>query len=85
MLRSDKQKTIRLDKIENHFQNLIAQGLSACSVRFVHLILHKSLNDVVRRSFLGYNPAHLAMLPRYDPPEMAIFDDAEVVRFLIAN
>jgi len=79
-----KLTELRLDRIEAHYQLLLKQGLSPRNVRFVHSILHRGLKDGMRRGYLGYNPAHGATLPRYEPPEMAILAEDEVVRFLIS-
>ncbi|MBC8508304.1 MAG: site-specific integrase, partial [Chloroflexi bacterium] len=78
-----KLRELRLDKIEAHYITLLEQGLSPRSVRFVHSILHKCLNDAIRRGYIGFNAAHGAILPRYEPKEISILDEDEVLRFLI--
>jgi len=78
-----KLRELRLDKIEAHYITLLEQGLSPRSVHFVHSILHKCLNDAIRRGYTGYNAAHGAILPRYEPKEISILDEDEVLRFLI--
>ena len=78
-----KLRELRLDAIEAHYQTLTKMGLSSRSVRFVHSILHKSLNDAIRRGYLSFNPVQGAILPRPDQKEMQILDEDEVMRFLI--
>jgi integrase len=78
-----KLRELKLDSIEAHYTVLQEDGLSPRSVRFVHSILHKCLNDAIRRGYVGYNAAHGATLPRIEPNEMSILDEEEVLRFLI--
>ena len=78
-----KLRELRLDAIEAHYQTLTKMGLSSRSVRFVHSIIHKSLNDAIRRGYLSFNPVQGAILPRPDQKEMQILDEDEVMRFLI--
>jgi integrase len=78
-----KLSDLRLDVVEAHYQTLTKKGLSSRSVRFVHMILHKSLNDAIRRGYLSRNPIQGAILPRRDQKEMQILDEDEVMRFLI--
>jgi len=78
-----KISDLRLDVVEAHYQSLTKMGLSSRSVRFAHMILHKSLNDAIRRGYLSRNPVQGAILPRKDQKEMQILDEDEVMRFLI--
>ncbi|MBU0511343.1 MAG: site-specific integrase, partial [Chloroflexi bacterium] len=78
-----KLRDLRLDTVEAHYQTLSRKGLSPRSVRFVHSILHKSLNDAIRRGYVGFNATQGAILPRSDQKEMEIFNEDEVMRFLI--
>jgi len=79
-----KLRELKLDKVEAHYQFLLSHGVTPRSVRLVHSILHKCFNDAIRRGYIGYNPAHGATLPRFDPKEMEILDEGEVLQFLIA-
>ena len=79
-----KLRDLKLTQIEVHYQYLLKLGQSPRSVRFVHSILHRSLNDAIRRGYIRYNVSHGATLPSTDSKEMEIFDDEEIQRFLIA-
>jgi len=60
-------------------------GLSARSVRYVHVILQKALSDAVRKGDLARNVATMADPPRAKdtkPPEMAWWTPAELRTFL---
>ena len=78
-----KLRELRLDRVEAHYIGLQENGLSSRSVRFVHAVLHKSLNDAIRRGFAAYNAAQGALLPRLNFKEMVFLDADEVLRFLI--
>ena len=79
-----KLKDLRVEVIENFYQNSLQTGVSVRNVRYVHSLLHRSLNDAVRRGLVGFNPAHGARLPRLQQREMEILDEAEIRQFLIA-
>ena len=78
-----KLRELRLDRIEAHYTTLQEDGLSPRSVRFVHSILHKCLNDAIRRGYVGYNASQGATQPRIEHKEMSILDEGEVMQFLI--
>jgi len=78
-----KLRDLRLDRIEAHCQSLTKKGLSPRSVRFVHSIIHRSLNDAIRKGYIGYNAAQGATLPRLEHQEMEILDEDEAIRFMI--
>ncbi len=78
-----KLRELRLDRVEAHYVALQENGLSPRGVRYVHSILHKSLNDAIRRGFAAYNATQGAILPRLDFKEMVFLDADEVLRFLI--
>ncbi len=75
---------LRLDQIEAHYQDLLQFGLKPRTIRFVHAVLRKCLNDAVRRRHVGYNAAQGATLPRPEPNEMQILNVDEAMRFLIS-
>jgi len=79
-----KLRDLRLGQIEAHCQALLSKGLSPRSARFAHMIIHRSLDDAVRKGYVSHNAAHGATLPRSIPKEMANLDEDEVMRFMIA-
>jgi len=80
-----KLRELRLDRVEAHYIALQENGLGSRSVRFVHAILHKSLNDAIRRGYVGYNAAQGAIKPRSEMKEMIFLDTDEVLQFLITT
>ena len=59
-------------------------GLSAQTVRHHHTALHKALQTAVEWGLLSKNPADAVKPPRIKRPEMQIWNEEEVNRFLEA-
>ncbi len=60
------------------------QGLSAKTVRHVHVTLSGALNQAVKWRLLSQNPASLVELPKVQRKEMMAFSSDEVARFIEA-
>ncbi len=79
---------VRLDRLtlsaiqSRLYAPMTAEGLSARTVRYVHSILHNSLDHAVELRKLTRNPAKGAKLPKKDGAEMRPFDQAEARGFL---
>ena len=59
-------------------------GLSAKSIRCVHGVLHKALEQAVKLGYLRNNPTDVCELPRVVRKEMATLDIADIARFMEA-
>lgn len=61
-------------------------GLSANTVRNIHMVLHKALRDAARppHSLIKFNPAEYVTLPKAEKREMRALTDEEIVRLLEA-
>ena len=57
-------------------------GLSARTVRYTHVILHRALRDAVRWGLLSRNPADLADPPKQQRPEVQVWTPAQLRLFL---
>ncbi len=72
----------------SHVQHLYAihleNGLSVRTVRMVHCVVHRSLNQAVQMGLLERNPASVVKPPRLQQSEMKFFDEQQVQAFLIA-
>lgn len=79
-----KLRDLRYEHVDNLYRTHLNSGVSARIVRYVHSILHRSLEDAVRRSILVRNPAHGVRLPRKDHFEMRFLDEHQVMQFLLA-
>ena len=60
------------------------EGLSAKTVKNVHGVLHKALQQAVLIGYLRYNPADACILPRIERKKIKPFDDAQITAFLTA-
>ena len=59
-------------------------GLSAKSIKNVHGILHKALQQAVTVGYLRFNPADACTLPRAEHKELRPLDEADTARFIEA-
>lgn len=74
------------DLTARHLQALYGRmldaGLSARTVRTLHVVLHRALADAVRWDVLARNPADAVRPPRLAPTEMATWDAGALSAFL---
>ena len=59
-------------------------GLSAKSIKNVHGILHKALQQAVTVGYLRFNPADACTLPRVERKELKPLDETDTARFIEA-
>lgn len=60
------------------------KGLSAKTVKNIHGVLHKALQQAVLVGYLRFNPADACVLPRVEKPKIIPFDDVQISEFLTA-
>ena len=58
------------------------KGLSAKSIRNVHCVLHRALQQATLLGYIRYNPTDPCILPRVEKKELKPFDDTEIALFL---
>lgn len=89
-VRSTRLQDLTPDMLERLYLDLErqggkrGQGLSAKTVRNVHVMLHRALERAVQRSLIARNPASLAEKPRPKQHEMNPWTAEETARFLRA-
>lgn len=59
-----------------------SKNLSAKSVKNIHCVLHRALQQAVALGYLRVNPSKVCTLPRVEKKELKPFDDAEIGAFL---
>jgi len=79
-----KLSDMTMEHIEKFYRDMLIQGESARNIRWIHSVLHRSLNDAVKRGAIGFNAAHGVRLPKLPHREMDILNENEVQQFLIA-
>lgn len=57
-------------------------GLSSCSVRHHHMVLHRAFESAMNWGFLGRNPADAVSPPRRQKSEMRTWNEDDIQRFL---
>ena len=53
------------------------------TIRKIHAVLHRSLEKAVGYGLVLRNPAHGITLPKYKPAEMLVWDESQVLVFLV--
>lgn len=79
----------RLDALTPHSVQrfcicLIGKGLSPATVKLIHGVLHKSLQQAVTIGYLRANPADACTLPRIKKKELVPMDDDAIRHFMEA-
>lgn len=59
-------------------------GLSAKTIKNVHGVLHKALQQAVLIGYLRFNPANACILPRIEKANITPLDDEQITAFLAA-
>lgn len=85
---------IRLDALDTHLVQSFYNGLreptkdrdavSPKTVKNVHGILHKALQQAVANGYIRFNPTNSCILPRVEKKELQPLDEAETKLFLDA-
>ena len=86
---------VRLEELNAHtiqmFYNNLSKptkerpnGLSAKTIKNVHGVVHKALQQAVLTGYLRFNPADACTLPRIERKELVPLDDIEIAAFLAA-
>lgn len=70
--------------VQRLYANRLAAGLSSTSVRHVHAVLHRALDQAVKAGLLIRNVTDAVDAPRIQSPEMRVWSTQEVTRFLKA-
>ena len=79
-----KLSDVRPLHIQKLYADLLARGLSARTVRYLHAVLSSALKQAVRWGMLARNPAELVELPRQVRKEMRALSPTEASEFLKA-
>jgi len=75
---------VRPEHIQKHYSAMLNKGLSALSVRYHHVVLHKALQTALQWGLVNRNAADGAMPPKARRSEMQTWDKNETNRFLEA-
>lgn len=70
--------------VQRYYNDLLKDGLSAKSVRNIHGIIHKALEQAVKLEYIARNPADGCELPRVEKKEINPFEADALAAFLQA-
>ena len=79
-----KLQEIEKSDIKRWIRILSDSGLSPKTVKDLHGVLHKMLDDAVEEGKITNNPAHKCPLPKIETPELNHFDNEDLAAFLEA-
>lgn len=83
----------RLDQLDAHtvqtFYNGLSgtadgTGLSPKTIKNIHGVLHKALQQAMKNKYINFNPAEACELPRIEKAEIKPLDDTQINAFLKA-
>ena len=70
--------------VQTYFNNLTKEGLAPKTVKNVHGILHKALQQAIINGYIKNNPADSTILPRVSRRELKPLDENQISTFLKA-
>lgn len=86
--------SVRLDKLNAHTVQRLYNGLGEASsdgeqlspktIKNVHGVLHRALQQAVANGYIKFNPADACVLPRVEKKELMPLDEVDTTRFLEA-
>ena len=79
-----KLSDVRPLNIQKFYGDLLARGLSARTVRYLHAVLNSALRQAVKWGMLARNPAEAVDLPKQTHREMQALSPKEAAEFLKA-
>ena len=79
-----KLHALRPDQVQTFYTKKLNEGLSKHTVRYIHAVLHKALNQAFRWSLVIRNVADLVEKPRLERKAISTWSADEVNRFLDA-
>lgn len=72
------------EAVQKFINRLPSQGLSAKTIRNIHGVIHRSLEQAVRLGYIRANPAAVCNLPKAARAQIVPMTDEEVAKFLAA-
>lgn len=85
-----KLEALNAHTIQHFYNQLVSptdpavNPLSAKTVKNIHGVFHKAMQQAVLIGYLRYNPADACILPRIERKKIKPFDDAQITAFLTA-
>ena len=79
-----KLETLASHAIQRFYNNLSAQDLSPKTIKNIHGILHKALQQAVANGYIRFNPTDPCVLPKLVKKELKPLDEMQISAFLKA-
>jgi integrase len=79
-----KLKNIRPDQIQSFYNTMTQAGYSSSTIRIIHAVLHRALNQALKWGLIPRNPASVVSRPRVKRRKMRVLSIEQVQSLLIA-
>lgn len=79
-----KIQSLSTVQIQTFYNGLQRAGLSAKTIKNIHGVLHRALNDALSIGLIRFNPCTACKLPKVMKPEISPFDEKQIAAFLNA-
>jgi integrase len=79
-----KLKDLRPDQIQSLYNNKLKSGTSNRTVRMIHAVIHRALNQALQMSIITRNPSDVVIIPKLIKKEMKTLTDTQVQTLLLA-
>ena len=79
-----KLRDLRPDMIQKFYNAKLASGSSPRTVKMIHAVLHKSLNQALKLGMITRNPSTAVTKPKQVRTEMKVLNDTQVRTLLLA-
>jgi len=77
-----KLKDLRPDHIQSLYNQKLEEGKSLSTLRIIHAVLHRSLNQAIKWGLIGTNPTDAVSRPKPKKREMKVLNEIQVLSFL---
>jgi integrase len=82
-LGSIKLKDLNPGHIQALYNAKLKAGTGIRTVKVIHVVLHKALEQSVKLGMIGRNPTNAVTSPKYQPDEMKFYDEGQVNQMLL--
>jgi integrase len=79
-----KLKDLRPDHIQSLYNNKLKSGTSSRTVRMIHAVIHRALNQALQMGIITRNPSDAVIRPKLIKKEMKTLTDIKVRTLLLA-
>jgi len=76
-------RELKPEQVQKFYNERKASGLSARTVRYIHVVLHEALEQAMRNNLVVRNVTEATTLPKQEKKEMRVLTPEEQRKFLV--